>query len=98
MIYDKNDTVYFKSSHQTYTYATNLWNDSDPDTGFPKITILDPNGVIKVDAETMTRRILGGFEYLYTILPIDVSGRWTGYIEVENAGYPDREVFRFNVK
>lgn len=98
MIYDKNDSVYFKLNHQTYTYATNVWADSDPDVGFPTITIIDPSGSVKIAADIMVKKATGKFEYLYTISLSALTGYWTGFIDVANAGYPDRETFGFEVK
>ena len=101
--YDRPDTVFLTLEHETYNFLTDTWALADPDTGFPKITIIDPKGVTKIPADpevpiTMARDATGKFQYLYEILVNAEPGWWRGYIDVENGGYPDREWFSFLVK
>jgi 2-oxoglutarate dehydrogenase complex dehydrogenase (E1) component-like enzyme len=97
-MYDKNDTVYIKCIHKTYTFVTDIWVETDPDASYPKITILDPAGTVKVAAAIMSKKAVGKFEYLYTVELTSLAGWWTGYIDVANGAYPDRQPFGFDVK
>lgn len=94
--YQFGDTAYITVEHQTYTLGTDTWALADPDSGFPKITIRDPNGLVKVDAASMSKMATGKFEYLYILA--SVAKVWTGWIDVENGNYPDREFISFEVK
>lgn len=91
------DSIYIPVVHETYTLSTNTWAETDPDTGFPKITIIDPDGKTKVDAQAMTPRATGKFDYQYEI-PSGGEGLWRGYVDVENGGYANREFFSFKVE
>lgn len=96
-VYSRGDTAYFSIIHEVYTLTTNTWAAGDPDATFPKITITDPGGTTKVDAASMTKRATGKFDYSYEIASDAVLGTWTGYIQVENGTYPDKEYFSFGV-
>ena len=93
--YQIGDTAFISLKHKTYTFATDTWTLANPDAGFPKITIVDPDGTTKVDAAAMTSVGTGLFQYQYTIPADSVQGWWRGYIDVENSTYPDREYFGF---
>jgi len=95
--YDRQDTIYITLGHETYDFATDTWSYADPDSGYPKITIIDSKGTTKVDATTMNKDATGKFQYLYEIAADAETGSWRGYIDVENGGYPDREYFSFEV-
>lgn len=97
MQYQPGDSVYISVVHQTYTLATDTWAEADPDTGYPKITIIDPSGTTKVDAQTMTQRATGKFDYSYELPTSPTAGWWRGYVDVANAGAPDRQYFGFRV-
>ena len=96
--YDKGDSPYFKFTQETYTFITDTWSYSDPDSGYPKITITDPTGSIKINAVLMTKKMVGKYEYIYALELTAASGWWTGFIDVMNAAYPDRKTFGFEVK
>jgi len=91
------DTVYLACIHETYTLSTNTWAEADPDSGFPLITIIDPDGTTQVDGVAMSKRATGKFDYEYTI-PADGEGLWRGYVDVEVGGYPNRQYFTFKVE
>jgi len=91
------DSVYMAVVHETYTLSTNAWANADPDSGFPKITIIDPASVTKVNAASMTKKATGKYDYQYTI-PAASAGQWTGYVDAENENYPSREYFSFRVE
>jgi len=91
------DSVYIAMQHETFTLSTNAWADADPDAGFPKVTIIDPDDTTKVDAQAMTKRATGKYDYEYEI-PSDGEGQWTGYVDVENGTFPNREYFGFKVE
>jgi hypothetical protein len=96
-MFDLGDTIYFPFVHQKYTLATDTWADANPDSGYPKITIIDPVDTTQVDAIAMTSMGTGLFEYLYTIASVAKAGTWTGFIEVQNDSYPDFKRFTFKV-
>ena len=96
--YDRSDTVFITCLHETYDYATATWTEADPDTGFPKVTIIDPTEEKKVDAIAMSKVATGKFQYLYEIAVDAEPKYWKGYIDVENGEYPTREYFSFKVK
>ena len=96
--YEGGDTPFITCDHETYNFGTNIWALADPDSGYPKITILDKDGVNKVDAVTMDKVATGKFSYPYTLGLTPVKGWWKGYIDVENGSYPDREWFEFEVR
>jgi hypothetical protein len=91
------DSVYLAVVHETYTLATNKWAEADADTDFPKITVIDPDGTTKVDAVSMSNKATGKYDYEYEI-PSDGEGQWTGYVDVENGTFPNREYFGFKVE
>ncbi|MCK9601886.1 MAG: hypothetical protein M0R06_22770 [Sphaerochaeta sp.] len=91
------DSVYIPVVHETYTLSTNTWAEADPDAGYPKITITDPDGTVKVEATGMTKKATGKFEYEYTI-PAGGQGEWTGYVDVLNSTKPNRQYFTFRVE
>ena len=96
--YEGGDTPFITCTHETYDFGTNSWALTDADSGYPKITILDKDGVKKVDAVTMDKVATGKFSYLYTLGLTPVKGWWKGYIDVKNESYPDREWFGFEVR
>ena len=91
------DSVYIPVVHETYTLATNVWAEVDPDAGYPKITIVDPDGTPTITATGMTKKATGKFEYEYTI-PAGGQGEWTGYVDVLNSTKPNRQYFTFTVE
>ena len=91
------DSVYLAVVHETYTLSTNAWAEADPSATFPKITIIDPDGTTKVDAASMTKKATGKYEYEYEI-PSGGEGQWTGYVDTQNATYPNKEYFSFKVE
>lgn len=93
--YQIGDTAFIALKHQTYNFVTDAWALADPDTNFPKITIVDPDGTTQVSAVGMTSVATGKFQYQYTIPAASTLGWWRGYIDVENGSYPDREYFGF---
>jgi uncharacterized protein YfaS (alpha-2-macroglobulin family) len=96
--YTEGDSVFVTLVHQTYTLSTDTWADADPDTTYPKITITDPDGTVKVTAATMTKDATGKYEYQYELPASPTVGTWTGYIDVENGTYPNRQQFSFGVR
>ena len=97
MAYDKGDSVYTKLLHSTYDLATDAWSLADPDSGYPKITINDSAGSVKVSAAQMTKVATGKYEYLYQLAGDAAVGVWTGYIETSNGTYLDKQHFIFEV-
>lgn len=96
--YQVGDSIFVGVKHEVYTFATDTWAVTDPDVGFPKITILNPSGVKKVDAVAMSKVATGKFTYQYELPSTDVVGNWRGWVDVENGSFPDREHFSFAVK
>jgi uncharacterized protein YfaS (alpha-2-macroglobulin family) len=78
--------------------STETWANTDCDATFPKITITDPAGTVKVNAASMTKKATGKYEYLYTIPATPVVGTWVCIVDVENGTYPDRQNFDFGVR
>lgn len=97
MAYDKGDSVYTKLIHKTYDFATDAWSLADPDSGYPKITIKDSQGSVKVNAAQMTKVATGKYEHLYQLAGDAVVGIWTGYIETSNGTFLDKQHFIFEV-
>ena len=96
-VYQYGDTVFITCLHQTYSFATDAWTTANADTGFPKITIINSAGTTKVDATSMDSAATGKFTYQYEIPASPETGRWTGYVDTENDGHPDRQPFVFQV-
>ena len=96
--YQEGDSPYIIIKHYTFDLATEVWTLANPDANFPKITIADKNGVVKVDAVTIAPTATGTFGYWYELPASPALGWWRGFIDVENSGYPDREHFGFEVK
>lgn len=44
------DTVLVTCLHETYDFDNDVWTVVNPDTGYPKVTIIDPDGVIRISA------------------------------------------------
>ena len=97
--FDKGDTVFITCEHEIYDFATDTWSLADPDSGFPKVTIIDPKEAKKVNAVTMSKAggVTGKFQSLYELELIAEEGWWKGYVDVENGGYSTREWFGFEV-
>lgn len=49
--------------------------DTSPDNGV-KITLTNPKGIVKVDAQAMTEKASGKFVYYYTTPADDETGWW----------------------
>lgn len=96
--YNRLDSVYVTVLHETYTLSTDTWAAADADTGYPKITITDPAGTVKVSAVGMTKRATGKYEYLYELTSTDVLGTWIIFILTENGGYSDKVYRSFGVR
>ena len=96
--YDRGDTFYRPVTHQTYSAATDTWTTADPDVGFPKITITDPDGSVKVDNIKMDPVATGIFEYRYEIPSDAVTGKWVVTYKWENNEYPDQTTINFMVQ
>lgn len=95
--FDQKDTVYTRCKHETYNFSTELWSLADPDAGYPKITITDTAGTVKVNAVSMTKISTGKFEHRYQLAADAAKGVWTGVVETANGGYTDKEHFSFEV-
>jgi len=95
--YNRQDTVFITVGHEIYNFIADTWSYGDPDSGYPKITIIDSKGTTKVNAVTMDKDVAGKFQYFYEIAADAETGSWRGYIDVKNGGYPDREYFSFEV-
>jgi len=96
--FDRGDTLFVTCEHETYNFTNETWTLANPDTNFPKLTIKDPNGIIKVNAITMNKSIMGKYQYFYIIATDAKVGWWRCYIDVENGTYPTRKHFGFEVK
>ena len=97
-IYQNGDSVYLACvPHESYSLDSNTWTAVDPDTGYPVVTIIDPDGDTKVNAAAMAKVATGKFDYEYT-LPSSSEGQWRGYIDWKYGGYPHREHFTFEVE
>lgn len=96
--YDRGDTAFITCTHETYSFGDDAWSEVDPDATFPKITIIDPSGVVQVAAASMSRIDTGKFQYSYEIADDAIAGWWRCWIAVENGGYPDRQPFGFKVQ
>ena len=95
--YQIGDTFYLKVTHETYAFSTDTWTESDPDTGYPLITIKDPSGTTLIDAVAMTKAATGKFQYKYILTGL-VAGQYSGFVESKDGGYPDREPFGFRIR
>jgi hypothetical protein len=98
MNYQQGDSVYLKLNHKTYTFSTDTWALADPDSGYPKITIMDTLSVVKVNATVMSKVATGKFESQYQLASDAAKGKWTGYVETCNSTYKDRQYFDFIVE
>jgi hypothetical protein len=97
-VYDKGDSPFITLRNQVYTFATDTWADADADSNYPKITITDPAGVVKVNDASMTDTgTAGKYTYIYQLATDATPGRWTGVIRTCNSGYYDYEKFGFIV-
>ena len=98
MAYDKGDSVYTRLLHKTYDFATDAWSLADPDSGYPKITIKDSDGVLKVSAVQMSKVDTGKYEHLYQLASDAATGTWAGDIETCNSTFKDKQHFVFEVE
>lgn len=96
-VYQFGDTVFITCLHEVYSFSADTWTATNPDSGFPKITIIDPLGATKITAAGMSEAATGKWTYQYTLPASPEVGRWSGYIDVENGNYPDRQPFVFQV-
>lgn len=97
MAYDKGDSVYTKLIHKIYDLETDTWSLADPDSGYPKITIKDSQGTVKVNAAQMTKVDTGKYEHLYQLAGDAAVGTWNGHIETSNSTFKDKQHFVFEV-
>ena len=164
--YQYGDTVLITCLHETYDFDNDAWTAVNPDSGFPRLTIIDPDdlrqlssievssnasftvgltvtggtstahGVVAskpgsttlvlldcceetgswesgeaiTDTGTgssttaslltgvaMTLAATGKHTYQHELPASSATGRWTGYVDVENGGYPNRQPFTFQV-
>jgi len=162
-VYQEGDSVFLTCLHETYDFDGDAWTAANPDSGFPKVTITDPDSTIRVSAiavsasasftvgltvtgttseatgviiskpdsttlalaeitgtwesgetitdtstgtstttsaligDAMTAAATGKHTYQYELPASSATGRWTGYVDVENGGYPNRQPFVFQV-
>jgi hypothetical protein len=96
--YNRGDTVYIKYRHETYDPATDTWSLANPDTDYPKITIIDSKGVAQLDGAAMNPVATGKFDKQYQSLSTADTGRWHGFVETCNGGYKDTTDFEFEVR
>ena len=59
-----------------------------PDNGV-KVTLTDPAGTVKVNAQAMTESAPGKFVYYYTSESADVAGWWRFYCKSQDGTGPD---------
>lgn len=98
MAYDKGDSVYTRLIHKTYDFATDAWSLADPDSGYPKITIKDSAGTVKINAIQMSKVDTGKYEHLYQLAGDALAGTWAGYVETCNSTFKDKQHFVFEVE
>jgi uncharacterized protein YfaS (alpha-2-macroglobulin family) len=96
--YNKGEAVYKACTNQVYTFSTDTWADANADSGYPKITIIDPDGTVKVDAASMSPVTTGKYEYEYTLATDAAKGKWSGKIETRYSEKPTIEFFSFAVR
>ena len=96
-VYQYGDTVFITCLHETYDFDADTWTAANPDSGYPKITIIDSAETTKENATAMSLAATGKWTFQYTIPASPETGRWTGYVDVENDEYPDRQPFVFQV-
>jgi uncharacterized protein YfaS (alpha-2-macroglobulin family) len=96
--YQLGDTPYIRSLHEVYDFSTDTWSETDPDDGYPKITIISPSGDTLVNAAVMTKVTTGRYEYQYPLALDAETGRYRGFVEVEIGGNPNRKYFTFIVE
>jgi uncharacterized protein YfaS (alpha-2-macroglobulin family) len=98
MVYQQGDTFYVKCQHKTYDFSSDAWSLANPDSGYPKITIIDSAGTTKVNAVSMTKVAVGKYEYSYQIESDASTGTWVGYIQTANSEKLDEQHFAFDVE
>jgi len=96
--YNKADTVAVFAENKTYNFTTEVWTTGDADANYPKITITDPDGTVKVDAASMTKDTTGKYEYLYQLATDASKGEWIGYVQTANNSKTDKKYFSFAVR
>lgn len=96
--YQEGDAPYIVIEHYTYDLATDVWALANPDATFPKITLYDAAGTLKVAAVTILPTAAGLFGYRYIIPADPATGHWYGWIDTEDGTYPDRVHFGFDVE
>lgn len=96
--YNRADTVYVACTHQTYNLSTDAWTTADADDNYPKITITDPAGTVKVNGTSMTKITTGKYESRYELASDATQGEWSGFVETSNNEYTDRKYFSFAVR
>lgn len=95
--YQIGDSVYTSALHELYTLSTDTWAFVDPDSGYPKITITDPSGVVKVDAVSMDKQATGKFDHTYPLVAGLTKGWWSLVIDISNGGNPDKLILGFTL-
>ena len=71
--------------------------NQDCDSGYPKITLWDPSGVVMVDAATMSKTTTGEYTYQPAITTGYPKGSWPWKVELQTSSkislrYGDFEV------
>lgn len=76
--FKRGETITAECRIKAYDPSSGLYAYADPDTGYPKITIIDPDGVTVVNNIQMTTKIsTGRFQYDYTTLTTASAGWYT---------------------
>jgi hypothetical protein len=98
MKYQRGDSPYIKVQNKTYSYATDTWSLANADSGYPKITITDSLGVVKVNGVGMSAVITGKYEYQYQLAADAALGKWSISIQTSNGSYLDKDYDYFDVE
>ena len=96
--FDKGDSPFTTLEHSTYNFATKVWTLANADTGYPKITITDPDGAVKINGVAMTNVGTGLYTHEYQLDPTAKEGWWPCVIQTSNSGFLDYKKFGFMVK
>lgn len=96
--YNRGDSPLITCKHKIYDLSSDAWSYADPDSGYPKITIVDADGTTKVNATQMSKAAVGKYQYQYQLDSDAAQGDWSGFIETCNNTKKDKKYFAFEVE
>lgn len=81
--FDKGETVLIEEHVQWWSVAAQVYADVNSDPGYPKVTLTDSAGVVRLNAEAMSNAATGWYEYYYDVPSSAPSGTWSGEVETQ---------------